>query len=221
MPTTRDDLLSAITPSEAAVLFSDRLVVSKPRPTLGRYTVPASGRGVDALDVVPASMQTLILTILASGATHRIEETRAWFFWSTLRMHLRLTAATPRWPEGSPEARLSAWFDQQPDRAGWVHEGIIAVFIPKRSAGIYAIAYRELFRGLVERGYVEPCRESASRLIRRDNFAITAPHRDALLGAGPAFERTHLTVRDRAASDVVAASRAAWGRAWLDQELDT
>ena len=221
MTSAATPLTDQITPTEAVLLFSDRLVDSHPKPRLDEYTVPTSGAGVFGLDVVEVAVETLVASLLASGVEATVEERRAWFFWTSSRLHLRRTGPGRRWPEGSPESRLLAWLEAQPGQAGGLTEALIELFMPTPMQNVWGLAYSALHAGLVQRGYLECTRRTMLGITLRDHFALPPSQRTEVLhAAADLTSGTHLGARDRLDPAVRLAAERSWRAAYVAQDVD-
>ncbi|MEZ4376763.1 MAG: hypothetical protein R3B35_00600 [Gemmatimonadales bacterium] len=220
MPSPAATLAEQITPTEAVLLFSDRLVDSHPKPRMDEYTVPTSGAGVFGLDVVEVAVETLVASMLASGVEPTVEERRAWIVLKSSRLHLRCTGPGRDWPSGSPEARLLAWLEAQPGQVGGLTEALIELFMPTPMQNVWGLAYSALHAGLVERGYLECTRRSMLGITLRDHFSLPPSQRAEILHAAPELAGSHLGARDRLDPAVREAAGRSWRAAYVAQDID-
>ncbi|HET9066033.1 MAG TPA: hypothetical protein VFN22_09485 [Gemmatimonadales bacterium] len=215
------ELLRDITPTEAVLLFGDRVVEALPAPGILWEEVPMSGKGVDGLELVDAAMETLVAALIEAGAVPRIEETRKFIFFTTIRLHLHIPDAMRSWPTGSPEARVVAWIVRQPGQSAPVEDALIALFMPTRHHNVWRMAYQALHDGLVERGYIERRTITVLKVVQKQQFGLHPEYRAPLTGAASAFERDHLHVRTRLRPETRVAAFRSWRAAFSEQNITT
>jgi len=215
------ELLRDITPTEAVLLFGDRVVDALPAPGILWEEVPMSGKGVDGLELVDAAMETLVAALIEAGAVPRIEETRKFIFFTTIRLHLHIPDAMRSWPTGSPEARVVAWIVRQPGQSAPVEGALIALFMPTRHHNVWRMAYQALHDGLVERGYAERRTVTVLKVVRKDQFGVPVALRTHIMGATREFEQEHLRARTRLRPETRAAAFRSWRAAFSEQNITT
>ncbi len=215
------DLLTAITPTEAVLLYGDLVVKASATPKFNRELVPTSGKGVNGIDLVDAAMVTLAAAVVSGGAIPTVEMKRFLFVWKTPRIQLRLQDTTNPWPSGSPEARLVDWLSQQPGRSGGLEAATIALFIPKRYINVWRTAYQSLHDGLVARGYLERRVVALLKVMKKEQFTLAPPYLAPFTRMASAFERTHLRVKDKISPEVQEAAAMSWSAALAAQEANT
>lgn len=221
MASTDQELLTAITPTEAVLLYGDLAVKGYPSPGINRELVPTSGKAVDGDDLVHAAMVTLAAAVVSRGVVATVEMKRFLILWKTPRIQLRLQDTTNPWPSGSPEARLVDWLGQRPGRSGGLEEAAIALFIPKRYFNVWRIAYQSLHDGLVARGYVERRVVKLLKVMKKEQFTLAPQYLAPFTRTASAFERAQLRVKDKISAEVQEAAATSWRAALAAQEASS